>query len=287
MDSRGSDSQNYTYSRIVVTITTPNPRILRHKYHVFFRNRYNYVHTMVMKQIRTDGTFITVAQAASRLGISPRRVRALAEQGTLSVADIAQHSLLISNESVLAYRARPRSAGRPLSPRMAFASLYLIAGLPTTWITPQERYRIHTMLKSTDARHLSETVRMRATRTCFWAHHSDIQTIRRYIIPSGCTDQTAPTFQLESPSILEGYLSAAISASLMKRTFICENTSPTTLIIHTANFLPPHGDEMPLSVCAADLAQSPDPRESNAGLDMLDSLLHDFNRKDHHAVTSS
>lgn len=170
---------------------------------------------------------------------------------------------------------------------MAFASLYLIAGLPTTWITPQERYRIHTMLKSTDARHLSETVRMRATRTCFWAHHSDIQTIRRYIIPSGCTDQTAPTFQLESPSILEGYLSAAISASLMKRTFIRENTSPTTLIIHTANFLPPHGDEMPLSVCAADLAQSPDPRESNAGLDMLDSMLHDFNRKDHHTVTSS
>jgi hypothetical protein len=52
-------------------------------------------------------------------------------------------------------------------------------------------------------------------------------------------------------------------------------------------FLPPHGDEMPLSVCAADLAQSADPRESNAGLDMLDSLLHDFNRKDNHAVAVS
>lgn len=70
-------------------------------------------------------------------------------------------------------------------------------------------------------------------------------------------------------------------------TFIRENTSPTTLIMHTTVFLPPHGDEMPLSVCAADLAQSADPRESNAGLDMLDSLLHDFNRKDNHAVTVS
>lgn len=73
----------------------------------------------------------------------------------------------------------------------------------------------------------------------------------------------------------------------MKRTFIRENASPTTLIIHTTVFLPPHGDEMPLSVCAADLAQSADPRESNAGLDMLDSLLHDFNRKDNHAVAVS
>lgn len=58
-------------------------------------------------------------------------------------------------------------------------------------------------------------------------------------------------------------------------------------IMHTTVFLPPHGDEMPLSVCAADLAQSPAPRESNAGLDMLDSLLHDFNRKNNHAVAVS
>jgi len=270
-----------------LTIAPPNPEILWPEYHIFFRNRYDYVYTMVMKQVPTDGTFVTVVQAASRLGISPRRVRALAEQGTLSVADIAQRSLLISNESVLAYRARPRSAGRPLSSRMAFAALYLIVGLPATWITPQERYRIRTMLKSTDARRLSEAVRKRATRTCFWAHHSDIQAIRRYITPSGCTDQTAPRFQLEPPSILEGYVSTETSAFLMKRTFIRENTSPTTLIMHTANFLPPHGQEMPLSVCAADLAQSPDPRESNAGLDMLDSLLHDFNRKDNHAVAVS
>lgn len=183
-----------------------------------------------MKQVPTDGTFVTVAQAASRLGISPRRVRALAEQGTLSVADIAQRSLLISNESVLAYRACPRSTGRPLSSRMAFAALYLIVGLPATWITPQERYRIRTMLKSADALHLSEAVRKRATQTCFWTHHSDIQAIRRYIIPSGCADQTAPRFQLEPPSILEGYVSTETSAFLMKRTFIHENTSPTTLI---------------------------------------------------------
>ena len=101
---------------------------------------------------------------------------------------------------------------------------------------------------------MSEAVRKRATQTCFWAHHSDIQAIRRYIIPSGCADQTAPRFQLEPPSILEGYVSTETSAFLMKRTFIRENTSPTTLIMHTANFLPPHGDEMPLSVCAADLA---------------------------------
>ena len=134
---------------------------------------------------------------------------------------------------------------------------------------------------------MSEAVRKRATRTFFWAHHSDIQAIRRYIISSGCTDRTAPRFQLESPSVLEGYVSAETSAFLMKRTFIRENTSPTTLIMHTTVFLPPHGDEMPLSVCAADLAQSADPRESNAGLDMLDSLLHDFNRKDNHAVAVS
>ena len=87
-----------------------------------------------------------------------------------------------------------------------------------------------------------------------------------------------PKIPAGTPSILEGYVSTETSAFLMKRTFIHENT---------ANFLPPHGQEMPLSVCAADLAQSPDPRESNAGLDMLDSLLHDFNRKDNHAVVVS
>lgn len=133
---------------------------------------------------------------------------------------------------------------------------------------------------------MSEAVRKRATQTCFWAHHSDIQAIRRYIIPSGCADQTAPRFQLEPPSILEGYVSTETSAFLMKRTFIHENTSPTTLICPPPISFPswPRNASERLRRRPGAI---PDPRESNAGLDMLDSLLHDFNRKDNHAVVVS
>lgn len=87
-----------------------------------------------------DG-WMSVAQAAERLGVSAERVRELAASGRLVAAKPAR-DLLIKSSSVhrRLHVEKPRSS-QPWSPRMAWAVLAVVVGDRPGWISSSELVR--------------------------------------------------------------------------------------------------------------------------------------------------
>lgn len=84
---------------------------------------------------------MTVADAAKRLDVAPAQVRELVRTGDLDATKLGRE-LLIDPDSVWRRLAvlRPE-AGRPLSPRQAWAVLWLRSGRRPAWLTSAERVR--------------------------------------------------------------------------------------------------------------------------------------------------
>lgn len=89
-----------------------------------------------------DGA-MTVADAARRLDVAPAQVRELVRAGELDATKLGRE-LLIDPDSVWRRLAVVRpEAGRPLSPRQAWAVLWLRSGRHPGWLTSAQRARAH------------------------------------------------------------------------------------------------------------------------------------------------
>lgn len=75
-----------------------------------------------------DG-WVQVGEAAERLGVHPSRVRLLAREGRLNARRLGR-IWLIDEVELLREAGRPRRAGRPWLPQVAWASLLLLDGEP-------------------------------------------------------------------------------------------------------------------------------------------------------------
>lgn len=86
--------------------------------------------------------FLAVADAAQQLAVSPERVRELVHSGQLEAQRVGRE-LLVDADSVYrrAHVVRP-SAGRPLSPRMAWGLLWWLSGVRASWVSPAEHGRL-------------------------------------------------------------------------------------------------------------------------------------------------
>lgn len=87
--------------------------------------------------------FLSVADAAHLLGVSPERVRELVRGGQLDAERVGR-AVLVNADSVRRRQeiVRP-AAGRPLSPRMAWGFLWRLSGARAPWLAPAERSRIN------------------------------------------------------------------------------------------------------------------------------------------------
>lgn len=83
-------------------------------------------------------SFISVADAASRLGVSPRRVRAMLLSGDLSGERLGRQWAV----DVSSLRPSARRAGQPYSPRIAWAFIELADGRVPEWVSPSELSRL-------------------------------------------------------------------------------------------------------------------------------------------------
>lgn len=87
--------------------------------------------------------FLSVADAARQLGVSPGRVRELVHSGQLNAERIGR-AVLVSADSVRRRLEIVQPAGgRPLSPRMAWALLWHLSGARARWLAPAEHSRIN------------------------------------------------------------------------------------------------------------------------------------------------
>ena len=231
--------------------------------------------------IRNEGRLINSEEAAKSLGVSRRRVQAMARVGQLRAVRTDGRSVLIDADSLKRAKISRGQGGRPYSPELAMAALYMLSGTDASWITAQQRYRLKKSMMQSDAFSLVAKVRRRAITREYWTDERYLDELRGSVILSAGCEQMAARFQLMPPVVVEGYIRQSDLGEFERRFRLQRNVKPTVVRIHVADFVPDSGANavMPLAVCAADLADYAEPRESRAGLMSLDDMLAESRRK--------
>ncbi|WP_240950936.1 helix-turn-helix domain-containing protein [Bifidobacterium olomucense] len=232
--------------------------------------------------IRTNRTLLTRREAARRLGVSERRVSALRAAGRLESLSVGGGSL-ITEDSVRRQAQWQGADGRPYSPDMAFGALYMLSGLDAPWLGRQQRYRLRGYLRQMDAENLTRLARRRATTVEYWCRDSNLGKVETLIRPSAATGALAASFQLTVTDVVEGYVTADALNDAIRQCRLKQGATPVRVRLHVTDGLPAGEGPMPLGVCAADLAESNDPRERRAGMETLQQLIDEYHRKEHQA----
>ena len=230
--------------------------------------------------ISISSTLLTTKETALRLGLSERRVYALCAAGELDALTIASKGTLITFESVQRYAQWGGSDGRPYSQAVALGILYLISGEDAPWISSQQRYRLNGYLNSIDAAGLATRCRRRAKATDYWCRDSMLANLAQHVRITAGTGELASAFGLSTNRRVEGYVTGDDAERIIRDHRLKKALGRDSVRLRIAEFLPTGEGSMPLGVCAADLAESTDPREQRAGLDKLDALISAFKNKE-------
>jgi excisionase family DNA binding protein len=122
--------------------------------------------------------WLSVAQAAVRLNVSPRRIRQLLAAGELVGENVGGRALLDAAQ-VERRAVRHPSSGRPFSPALAWMVLAVLSdpGSPEAAVADRStRHRLHRVLaqvsdpKGPSAEDLESLLRRRARSHRFWIH---------------------------------------------------------------------------------------------------------------------
>ncbi|KAA8820231.1 hypothetical protein EMO90_07015 [Bifidobacterium vespertilionis] len=117
----------------------------------------------------------------------------------------------------------------------------------------------------------------------YWCRDSNLAKVEALIRPSAATGALAASFQLTATNVVEGYVTADALDDVIRQCRLKQGTTPVRVRLHVTDGLPAGEGPMPLGVCAADLAESNDPRERRAGLETLQRLIDEYHRKEHQA----
>ena len=229
--------------------------------------------------------YLSSAQAAEELGVTRHQIAMLVKNGEVHAARLGG-SLLVDPYSLRLYKQLRRGKGRPLSPDVAWAALWLLSGLDAPWLTYQQRRRLPEKLRVISAEDLAWQARKRADLRAFRANPADFKAIAEHLVLSGKSTDRPDIFGMpKNERELEGYADANTLRELNELFDLHEDISGNVLI-HSATSTPWAQDgfdnathrQMPVGVVAADLASSLDPREARAGLAALDILLGGLRR---------
>ncbi|KFI51219.1 hypothetical protein [Bifidobacterium biavatii] len=157
----------------------------------------------------------------------------------------------------------------------------MLSGLDAPWLSRQQRYRLKGYLRQMDAENLTRLARRRATTVEYWCRDSNLAKVETLIHPSAATGTLADSFQLTATDVVEGYVTADALDDVIQQCRLKQGTTPVRVRLHITDNLPFGEGAMPLGVCAADLAESNDPRERRAGLKTLQQLIDDHHSKEH------
>lgn len=218
---------------------------------------------------------ISVSDAAKRLGISARRVRALAANGRVPAQKIANRWFVEVDR--LSERGRSAGArGRPFSAEHSLGLLYLASGDDARWLSEYEKWRLRRYALPRLPR-LLPRLRGRASLHTVHAPESLIKRLGSdpKFVRSGASAAEEYRADISARSFLDGYYSERDFNDLVYRYAV----QP---VPEAAANLVVRGVEddkvlagrryMPIAVVAADLADSADARSRRAGMQMLSRL---------------
>ncbi|MGD0701976.1 MAG: helix-turn-helix domain-containing protein [Trebonia sp.] len=232
---------------------------------------------------------ISVADAAARLDLSEPRIRQLLSSGDLAGRRLGR-SWLVSDESVAHLQQQGRPSGRPLGPRRAWGLLDLLADGRAAWLAPSARSQLRAgAQRLADAPPDKWRAALRGRCRVFRCqiHPAGISRLvsREGVLPAGLAVIAGRPFDLVSgprevdqvyadPAVWPG-----ISRALAVREAVPGNPGLVpNMTVHLPRIPWPFDEraELPDSVLAADLLDSPEPRAIRAGAERLHELLREY-----------
>jgi hypothetical protein len=221
-----------------------------------------------------------VTEAARALRITPARVRSLARSGALPATQVAGR-WVVDRHAVADRAAGTPTAGRPLSPRAAWALLDMLDGRGGA-LPSGEASRLRTRAKGLDPH--AEPLRWRtwlSRRARMIAYSADAAALAdllqdpRVVRGAASTRRSTlpPGAGVATPDE-EIYLSADALAPLVDEYALLPSAQPN-LKIHVTDVpwpLPANNADVPGSVEAADLLDRDDSRSRHAGAELLARL---------------
>ena len=218
---------------------------------------------------------VSVSDAAKRLGISARRVRALAANGRVPAQKIANRWFV--EEDRLSERGRRAGArGRPFSAEHSLGLLYLASGDNAGWLSEYEKWRLR---RYALPRLQSLLPRLRG-RANVHSVHAPESLVKRLasdanFVRSGVSAAEQHRADISGRTVLDGYYSERDFKKLAYRYALQQAPEAAANLIvrgiEDDNVLSGRR-YMPIGVVAADLADSVDARSRRAGLQLLRRL---------------
>jgi excisionase family DNA binding protein len=214
--------------------------------------------------------------AAARLGVSQRQVQRLIDAGVLPATRSAGNTWLVDALFVNALVRSRAPRGRPWSPEVAWAALWLLRGLPSPWVDERTRVRLVARLSTAHPDDVVHACRRRATVRRFRVSESYLEELGEMLVRSGASAADDPLFALvEAPARIDGYCDDHLLARLVERFHLVEDAHGNATIRATsfrdASLVGLAA--MPPAVVAVDLAESLEVRERSAGLRALEYML--------------
>jgi excisionase family DNA binding protein len=218
---------------------------------------------------------MSTAEAARRLGVSRREVQRLARSGDLAATRTIGDAYVIDP---LAANARARTEverGRPWSPEVAWAALWLISGLEATWLDYYQRRRLDHRLANIAVDRLLAATRRRAKVARYRGARTAVRELRQSLILSGVSASNSLRTDLApDDSVVDGYADERRANALVRHLGLALDAEGPIVVRTTdvPDVLQREG-VMPAGVVAADLAGSNDARERSAGRRALEAML--------------
>jgi len=237
------------------------------------------------QSVSTSGKTITAREAAQRLDVSTQRLRQLILTGDIH-AQRHGHVWAVDPTSVDDYRRRRRpTAGRSLSPRIAWAALLSDFGTSISddiaqafALHPTEQTRI-AKLGLRDAGNWRWLARRRATTERFQTFGAYLGRIARHdgAVRTGVSALADYNIDLLVLGHLDVYLPEAVTADF-KKSMRLQSTSTGNLTLRSgadqqATTYIMQRTLMPRSVVAVDLLDDSDTRTACAGADLIEAIL--------------
>lgn len=208
--------------------------------------------------------------AALRLGVSERRVRALAGGGRLQARKVGGR-WLIDPEAVDRRRAIGAPPGRPVAAETAWAILFRASGERPSWPATRDRSRSARVRRLRP--HQLARLGRRAEVRHFVGSLAAQDALRRHphAVATGVSAAGGLGTDVVAHGVVEAYLPEA-EAERFARRFALRATdgSRANIILRAASFWPFGGQRVaPRAAVAVDLAESIDERRRRAGLRLL------------------
>jgi len=220
----------------------------------------------------SPGGYLTVAQAAQRLGIRARRVNHLVGTGDLRSSRLGAITV-IPVVDVERRRSLKPGDGRRLTASNAWGVLALASGERPPWLGPDTRYRLGRLLAKHGLIGLRARLVERGERQAFRAHSSVLRDIRDdpALMLSGVTAAAELRLGLLAGETVDAYVEERVLATLIARYGLRESQEPNVILRVVPSFMPswPPSHVAPRAAVALDLLDEDDPRLRQVGTELL------------------